>query len=135
MGDPTGNVRPRGRALSRDEITDVVERYDARTIVASRIAGDANVENAVATVQKDGRLSLKDSQTQRTSLLPDRGYAVLGAIQRKANKTLSAAQQTLGCGVRDSDHALVVDAQNAGRHPGQHRLDEGAPFVVEGVRL
>src|SRR5271155_3647010 len=128
MGNPTGDVRPRGRALSRDEITDVVKRYDARAIIASRIAGDANVENAFATVQKDGRLSLKDSQTQRTSLLPDRGYAVLGPIQRKANKPLSTPQQTLGCGVRDSDHAVVVDTQNAGRHPGQHRLNEGATF-------
>ena len=62
MRDAARDVGPGGRALGGDEIADVVERDDARAIVARRIAGDADVENAFAAVAKDGRLSLMQTE-------------------------------------------------------------------------
>ena len=46
-----------------------------------------------------------------------------------------AAEQPLGGGVGDRDDPVVVDAEDARRHARQHRLDEGAPLVVERVGL
>ena len=56
--DAAGDVGPGGGALSGHEVADVVERDDARAIIASRISGDANVENALAAVPEHGRLPL-----------------------------------------------------------------------------
>jgi hypothetical protein len=44
------------------------------------------------------------------------------------------AEQTLGGGVADRDDAIGIDAEHASGHAGEHRLDEGAPLVVERVR-
>ena len=55
--------------------------------------------------------------------------------ERPPDQAEVAAEQPLGCGVRDRDDPVVIDAENAGGHPGQHRLDESAPLVVERVRV
>src|SRR5260370_34090374 len=99
MGDAPGDVGPGGGALSSDEIADVVERDDRRAIVARGIAGDPNVENALAAVPQDCRLPLVEAQPQRTRPLPDRRDAVLDRIQGLADQAVLAAQQALGGGV------------------------------------
>src|SRR5271165_2076449 len=100
MGNAAGDVRPRGGALRGDEIADVIERYDAGAFVPSRIAGDSNVQNTLATFPKYGRLPLIEAQPKRTRLLPDRRNALLDVAERATDQSLVAPQQTLGASVR-----------------------------------
>ena len=133
--DATRHVRPSGGALGGDQVADVVERDDAGAIVAPGVSGDPNVQNPLATVSQDGRLPLMEPQPQRSRLFPDQADAGLDGVQGPTDQTEIAAEQALRGGVRNRDDAFVVDAQNAGGHARQHRLDEGSPLIVERVRL
>ena len=135
MRDAAGDVGPGGGALSGHEIADVVERDDAGPTVASRTSGDPNVENALAAVPQDGRLPLMKPEPERSSLFPNRTHARLDGVERPPNQAEFAAEQPIGGGVRNRDDPFVVDAENARRHPRQHRLDECAPLIVERVRV
>src|SRR5208283_838307 len=103
------------RALGGDEVADVVEGDHARPI-PTRISGDPYIEDALAALPQNGRLTLMEAQPQRARLVPDDGDAVLSRGQRHADEAAFPAQKPIGGGVRDCDRAIVVDAENAGGH-------------------
>ena len=135
MRNAAGDVGPRGGALSGHKVADVVKRDDAGAIIASRISGDANVENALAAVPEHGRLPLMKPEPERASLFPNGCNARLDGVERPADEAEVAAEQPIGGRVRNRDDAIMVDAKNACRDPRQHRLNERAPLVVERVRF
>ena len=72
---------------------------------------------------------------QRAGLFPNETNARLDGRERSTNQAEVAAEQPVGGGVRNRDDPIVVDAEDARRHPRQHRLNERAPLIVERVRV
>ncbi len=92
VGDAAGDVGPGGGALRGDEIGDVVERDDAAAVAAPRIAGDADVEDALAAVAQHRRLALMQAHAQRARLFPDQADAS-GGRRRAATDQLPARRR------------------------------------------
>ena len=84
------------------------------------------------------RLSVIWSVTRRSPLLlralqqrPELGHRLGQRLAGEAR--LLGAEQRLGRAVDQRDGAVGVDADDAGRHAGQHRLHEAAALVELGV--
>ena len=55
--------------------------------------------------------------------------------QRHSDEAPLPSKELFGGGVRDRDRSIAIDAENAGRHARQNRLDKGPPLVVQRIGL
>src|SRR5579872_2723558 len=136
MRNATGNVSPCSSALRGDEIADVVQRDDRALIGALRIAGDANVQNALSTVALQLCLTLVQTLAAGARFLENWRGVGQDILELHADKTASGLgrrEQTIRRCVAGGNDAIRIDADHAGGYTCEHRLSECATLVIQRV--
>ena len=124
VGDAAGDVGPGGAALVEQLLGDVVEGEDVAALdphplhrQRARLAAGGELDDVLALVAVEMGVELG---RELGELAADR-------------LVLVGLEQGLGRAVDQPHVALLVDRDDAGGDPGQHRLDEGAAAVELGV--
>ena len=132
VGDPPGDVRPGRLALSRQQLGDVVEGDDIAVDSALPLLGggpgEQRAQGPFGRGERD--LALADAAGTPHDRVQEVGELGQDRAELLAQQGLRvAAQQLAGGEVQVVDPAPTVEADDAGRDPGQDCLNEAAPVV------
>ncbi len=137
VSDAPGDVGPRGVALRRDKLGDIVERHDESVLgMIRRLGRYAHEQAALLAPRHDADLPLGRARRFDGSLIDERGEGDHRIGDQPVDEIACRhAEKLHGRSIDKVDPAGRVNADHARAHAGQHGLGKAAALVELVVHL